>query len=47
MTLPAVTILLALTARTVTLEDAERAAAAQRPDIRLADANVAAGVARY
>lgn len=46
MTLPAVTILLALTARTVTLEDAERAAAAQRPDIRLADANVAAGVAR-
>lgn len=46
MTLPAVTILLALSARTVTLEDAERAAGAQRPDIRLADANVAAGVAR-
>jgi outer membrane protein len=46
MTLPAVAVLLALTARTVTLEDAERAAAAQRPDIRLADANVAAGVAR-
>jgi outer membrane protein len=46
MMLPAATLLLALTARTVTLEEAERAAAAQRPDIRLADANVAAGVAR-
>jgi outer membrane protein len=39
------TLALALTARTVTLEEAERAAAAQRPDIRLADANTAAGVA--
>jgi outer membrane protein len=37
---------LALTARTVTLDEAERAAAAQRPDIRIADAGVAAGVAR-
>jgi outer membrane protein len=46
MTLPALTVLLALSARTVTLEEAERAAAAQRPDIRLADANAAAGVAR-
>jgi outer membrane protein len=44
--IPAATLLLALTARTVTLDDAERAAAAQRPDIHLADANVAAGVAR-
>ncbi|HVV51647.1 MAG TPA: TolC family protein [Polyangia bacterium] len=46
MTLPVVSLLLVLSARTVTLEDAERAAAAQRPDIRLADANAAAGVAR-
>lgn len=43
---PVVSLLLALGARTVTLDEAERAAAAQRPDIRLADANVAAGVAR-
>ena len=45
MMLPAATLLLALTARTVTLDEAERAAA-QRPDIRQADAAVAAGVAR-
>ena len=44
--LQAATLLLALTARTVTLDEAERAAAAQRPDIREADAAVAAGVAR-
>jgi outer membrane protein len=44
--LPLVSLLAALTARTVTLDEAERAAAAQRPDIRTADANVAAGVAR-
>jgi outer membrane protein len=44
--LPLVSLLAALSARTVTLDDAERAAGAQRPDIRLADANVAAGVAR-
>ncbi len=42
----AATLLLALTARTVTLEEAERAAAGQRPDIHLADANLAAGLAR-
>jgi outer membrane protein len=46
MMLPAATLLLALTARTVTLEEAERAATAQRPDIRQADANVAVGLAR-
>jgi outer membrane protein len=46
MMIPAATLLLVLTARTVTLEEAERAAAAQRPDIHLADANVAAGLAR-
>ncbi len=46
MTIPAATLLLVLSARTVTLEEAERAAAAQRPDIRQADAAVAAGVAR-
>jgi outer membrane protein len=46
MMLPAAALLLALTARTVTLDEAESAAAAQRPDIREADAAVAAGVAR-
>ena len=46
MMLPAATLLLALTARTVTLDEAERAAVTQRPDIREADAAVAAGVAR-
>jgi len=46
MMIPAATLLLVLSARTVTLEEAERAAAAQRPDIRQADAAVAAGVAR-
>ena len=46
MMLPAAALLLSLTARTVTLDEAERAAAAQRPDIREADAAVAAGVAR-
>jgi outer membrane protein len=44
--LPLVSLLAALGARTVTLGEAERSAAAQRPDIRLADANLAAGVAR-
>ena len=39
--LPLVSLLAALGARTVTLDEAERAAAAQRPDIRVADANVA------
>jgi outer membrane protein len=43
---PLCSLLAALGARTVTLDEAERAAAAQRPDIRVADANVAAGVAR-
>ncbi len=46
MMLPAATLLLVLSARTVTLDEAERAAVAQRPDIRQADANVAAGLAR-
>jgi outer membrane protein len=46
MMIPAATLLLVLSSRTVTLEEAERAAAAQRPDIRQADAAVAAGVAR-
>ena len=46
MMLPAATLLLVLSARTVTLEEAERAAVAQRPDIRQADANLAAGLAR-
>ncbi|HEX3902786.1 MAG TPA: TolC family protein [Polyangia bacterium] len=47
MMFPAATLfLVALTARTVTLEEAEHAAAADRPDIHLADANVAAGIAR-
>ncbi|HEY4393363.1 MAG TPA: TolC family protein, partial [Polyangia bacterium] len=43
---PLCSLLATFGARTVTLEEAERAAAAQRPDIRLADANLAAGVAR-
>jgi outer membrane protein len=43
---PLVSLLAALGARTVTLDEAERAAAAQRPDIRVADANLAAGVAK-
>ena len=46
MMIPAATLLLALIARTVTLDEAERAAAAQRPDIRMADAAAAGGVAR-
>jgi outer membrane protein len=46
MMIPAATLLLVLSARTVTLEEAERAAVAQRPDIRQADAAVAAGAAR-
>jgi outer membrane protein len=41
-----IVLLLALSARTVTLEDAERAAAAQRPAVRVAHADAAAGVAR-
>jgi outer membrane protein len=41
-----IVLLLALSARTVTLNDAERAAAAQKPEVRVAHADAAAGVAR-
>ena len=42
----ALALTLALSARTVTLDDAERAAAAQKPEVRIAHANTAAGLAR-
>jgi outer membrane protein len=44
--LPAAALLIALTARTVTLEDAEQSAEAHFPEVRIAAANTAAGVAR-
>jgi len=46
MTNAPVVLLLALSARTVTLAEAEHAAEAQRPEVRVAQANVAAGAAR-
>ncbi|HMF42153.1 MAG TPA: TolC family protein, partial [Polyangia bacterium] len=41
-----IVLLAALSARTVTLEEAERAAEAQKPDVRVAQANAASGDAR-
>ena len=46
MTTAPIVVLLALSARTVTLEEAVRAAEAQKPEVRVAQANAAAGVAR-
>jgi outer membrane protein len=46
MTAAPIVLLVALTARTVTLADAERAAEAQKPEVRVAHANTAAGAAR-
>jgi outer membrane protein len=46
MTAAPIVFLMALSARTVTLEEAERAAEAQKPEVRTAQANAAAGVAR-
>ena len=46
MTAAPIVLLLALSARTVTLDEAERAAEAQKPEVRVAQANAAAGVAR-
>jgi outer membrane protein len=46
MTATPLVIWLALSARTVTLEEAERAAEAQLPAVRVAQANAAAGAAR-
>jgi len=41
-----IALLLALSARTVTLEEAERAAETRKPEVRVAQADAAAGVAR-
>jgi len=46
MTTAPIIVLLALSARTVTLEEAVRAAEAQKPEVRVAQANAAVGVAR-
>ena len=46
MTTAPIVVLLALSARTVTLEEAVRAAEAQKPEVRVAQANAAVGVAR-
>ena len=46
MTAGPILVLVALSARTVTLEEAERAAEAQKPEVRVAHANAAAGDAR-
>jgi outer membrane protein len=46
MTAAPIVLLAALAARTVTLEEAERAAEAQKPEVRVAQANAAAGAAR-
>ena len=46
MTATPLIVWLALSARTVTLEEAERAAEAQLPAVRVAEANSAAGAAR-
>jgi outer membrane protein len=46
MTALPIVLLAAVSARTVSLAEAERAAEAQRPDVRAAHANTAAGVAR-
>jgi outer membrane protein len=46
MTSAPIILLAALSARTVTLEEAERAAETQKPDVRVAQANAAVGVAR-
>ena len=46
MTTAPIVVLLALSARTVTLDEAVRAAEAQKPEVRVAQANAAAGVAR-
>jgi len=46
MTNAPLVLLLALSARTVTLEEAVRAAEAQKPEVRVAQANAAAGAAR-
>ena len=46
MTNAPIVVLLALSARTVTLDEAVRAAEAQKPEVRVAQANAAAGVAR-
>jgi outer membrane protein len=46
MTAAPFVLLAALSARTVTLDEAERAAEAQRPEVRVAHANAAAGEAR-
>ena len=46
MTAAPIVLLVALSSRTVTLEEAERAAEAQKPDVRVAHANTAAGAAR-
>jgi outer membrane protein len=46
MTNAPIVLLLALSARTVTLAEAEHAAEAQKPEVRVAQANTAAGVAR-
>ena len=46
MTNAPIVLLLALSARTVTLAEAERAAEAQKPEVRVAHANTAAGAAR-
>ena len=46
MTAASIMLLVAVSARTVTLDEAERAAEAQKPDVRVAQANAAAGAAR-
>jgi len=46
MTAAPIILMVALSARTVTLEEAERAAEAQKPDVRVAHANTAVGDAR-
>ena len=46
MTAAPIVLLVALSARTVTLAEAERAAEVQKPEVRVAQANTAAGAAR-